>query len=916
MSVMHAPEKTNGRSAYAHYLKPYLADLLSAIQLDIEFERAEGDYLYYRDETGQEQPILDLLGGYGAALFGHNHPALVQKGMAVLTQQRPFVAQASIRSTAGLLAERLAEILWESTGEDYVVTLANTGTEAVEAALKHAALEKITAVQAIIEQQQRTFRAIRLAIRKNEIVLTDEWLAEAAELLNMPQLATLAELEYALTQLNEKVLTAAPKFLAVKGAFHGKTSGALMLTYNKEFRLPWQKLGLDGQFIPLNDVDALSTAVLDTATHYFALKREEKGLTLAKRPWTPIAGCLAEPIQGEGGIRELTTPFLQALRKVADTWHFPLIFDEIQSGIGRTGTFLAAQPSGVVADYYLFSKSLGGGLAKVSALLVKRDRYQDAFGMLHTSTFAEDDFSSAIALEALTLLTENDNALIKISGEKGDYFLAQLRSLQKQHPTIIKEVRGRGLMIGLELLPQIEQTISPLLRVLSEQNLLTYLLSGHLLHEANIRITPTLSAHNTIRIEPSVYIGYDEIDRFCGAFHEAALLLEAANLPRLLHFITGEYPTQDFLIDQPARPSATQRHPNEIVDRQVACLAHFMAPKDLRHWDPTLHSLSDKACQRLLAQTGDLLDPFIAAERVVVSPMGERIGLTIIGIPLTSAQIMHKMKQGKTKGILAQLKAGVELARQLGSSVVGFTGYTSIVSHNVTDIVADDMSLTSGNSLTAAAAIAAIQQTAVQMGIAPEEIHLGVVGAVGNIGRVMAEVAAGFAPRITLFGRDGAQKRLQRAAKGIQAQTAVQIATDLSELRHCNVIISATNAPQPIIRAEHIGDHPVLLCDVAVPADIDNALLAEKPNARLIKGGILSLPLGQDLAIGGMDVAPGQAYACVSESLLLGMAGIMSHFSYGILQSNRVKQALQLAETYEFTVVAQDESYVPVLARG
>ena len=135
---------------FARHLRPKLAELLHAIGLDIVYERGEGDYLFYHDKTSQEVSVLDLLGGFGVSLFGHNHPKLVATACEVLGQKRPFVAQGSVRGLAGELGKRLSDLVGASTGQSYVVTLANSGTEAVEAALKHAVLEKGTQAEAIL----------------------------------------------------------------------------------------------------------------------------------------------------------------------------------------------------------------------------------------------------------------------------------------------------------------------------------------------------------------------------------------------------------------------------------------------------------------------------------------------------------------------------------------------------------------------------------------------------------------------------------------------------------------------------------------------------------------------------------------------------------------------------------------------
>src|SRR4029450_6279631 len=110
-------------------------------------------------------------------------------------------------------------------------------------------------------------------------------------------------------------------------------------------------------------------------------------------------------------------------------------------------------PGGIVGDYYLLSKALGGGLTKIAALLVRRDRYQEEFGYLHTSTFADDDFTSAISLAALDLVTRDDGGLMRDCPEKGTYLLERLRALQQRYPRVIRDVRGRGLLLGVELAP-------------------------------------------------------------------------------------------------------------------------------------------------------------------------------------------------------------------------------------------------------------------------------------------------------------------------------------------------------------------------------------------------------------------------------------------------------------------------------
>lgn len=903
-----------GHTAYTAHLKPYVAKLLAAIGLDVAYIRGEGDKLIYLDEAGRDKEVLDMIGGFGGNLFGHNHPELMACAQTVLSQKRPMLAQASIRSYAGLLAERLTERVMASTGTAYIVTLANSGAEAIEAALKHATLARQKRIQAFLDKQQRTLREIRLGVQSGQIELSHRFLAEVAKQLGVAEINDLHGLEYCLTSYNLHQLQHNTCYLAIEGSFHGKTSGALKLTHSPDFRKPWYGLGIEVDFLPRNDLQALKKKLDEARVSCYQLQLDQsEGLQLRPCHWSQISGCFVEPVQGEGGIHEITAAFMQALQQAAAQEAYPLIIDEIQSGMGRTGTFLAAEQSGVVGDYILLGKALGGGLAKQGALLVRRDQYIEEFGYLHTSTFAEDDFSAALGLVALDLVGRDDGALLQACRDKGIYLLHRLRALQQQFPHVLREVRGRGLMAGVELIPQTNSP-SNLLRIASEQNLLGFLLCGYLLHEEGIRIAPTLSANNTIRLEPSAYISEAELDRFCDALERAVTAVARADSHQLIRHMAGYQP-------EPDRGNSRQQMPlvrsanhtpyaSRPITRRVACIGHFIQPEDLLHWDPTLAPLSSFECKQILEKTNFVLKPFVADECVIEGQWGERLALGLIGLPMTAAQMVAQVRGGGAQELLEEIEAAVELAKKWGATLIGFAGHSSIVTNNCQALVDHEVGFTSGNSLTAAAALEATRQAAQQAGIDLASARLGIVGGVGNIGRVLAEIAAERVQALYLCGRPGAERRLQRLADQLaqnKAQAIVQVGTDLSDLQNCNIIISATNAPEPLITPAHLGSHPTILCDVAVPGDAAPDLLYHRPNVRVIAGGIMRLPNEQTLTIRGMPLAEGELYACISEVILLGLAGVREHFSYGSLRAERVRQMEQLAQQHGFAVEVKDK---------
>jgi acetylornithine/succinyldiaminopimelate/putrescine aminotransferase/predicted amino acid dehydrogenase len=949
-----------GREAYARFLRPGLADQLRAIGMDVVYHRGQGDLLWYRDESGQEVVVLDLLGGFGSSLLGHNHPALVAAGRAVLDSNRPFHTQASARGEAGLLAARLSERVGRTTGREYVTTLANSGTEAVEAAIKHAEMAKAQRHDGILAAFRQKVRALRLRMREQTAFVPEGLFAEAARALGVIRVDSLDDLCGRVMRSILDAIDEPPTFFALEGAFHGKTTGSLKLTHNPDYRVPWRRIGVHTVFLPPDDLPALQRAVEQTRVRYLDLQIGANGaLSVVEASFFNATACFVEPIQGEGGIREISPTYLQALRKAADEGQFPLVIDEIQSGMGRTGTFLASEPAGVPGDYYLLSKSLGGGLSKVAALLVERSRYIAEFGVLHTSTFADDDYSSAIAGKVLDLLEENDGEAIELCRQKGEYLLGRLENLKARYPQQLAEVRGRGLMIGFELASQ-RTSPSPLVRVLSEQNLLGFVISGHLLHEHHIRVAPTLSAHGTIRLQPSAFISTAQLDRFCDALETILQALRDGDAYGLTRYLVGQVAAGDREVKspRPGRPVPPPLPSTDKPPRHVAFLAHFLEPGDVRGWEPTLAPLSDAECDRFLARTRSVLEPFVLDRAHLRSSTGDAVDVTVIGIPFTPGQVMEGLRSGQSEWALDLVKKGIERARHLGCTVVGFGGYTSIVTDNCRAIVEDEMALTSGNALAAAAGLEAMFLAAERRGIGP--LRLGVVGAAGNIGAVLAEVASDRVSQLVLVGRKGAMGRLETAARdiygaawqrlraekeagGICATIAaasgfaalvgqeglsqadagealrrrlaqemgpgapIHVAAEMEALRSCNAILSATNSPRPVILPAHVTDGPVVLCDVAVPRDVDPAVHRERPSAVVLKGGMVRAPLGQDLGIAALKLEQGQVYGCLAETLILGLAGLREHFSYGKLTATNVRRIRELALAHGFSIEEQPE---------
>jgi acetylornithine/succinyldiaminopimelate/putrescine aminotransferase/predicted amino acid dehydrogenase len=953
-------------AAYGGALKPRVAQMLRAVGLDVTYERAQGDYLWYRDAAGQLCQVTDLVGGYGASFIGHNHPTLVACAQSLLAAQRPFNAQASVRGLAGRLAQRLSDAVGRRTGRSYVTTLASTGTEAVEAAIKHAEMELVDRIDAVATSNARVAREVGMGARSGTAWVGDGTLFAIAVLLGGDRIPDADALFARIAEHNARVFAAEPVFLALTGAFHGKTTGALSITANRTYRTTWRRIGLHAEFIAAGDVGALDAALASAELHYLALRLDPSGeLLVEPRVMSNVAAFFIEPIQGEGGVREVPHDFLRAVRERADAAGFALVFDEIQSGMGRAGALLASEASGVRGDYYLLSKALGGGLAKISALLVDRGRYAHEFGYLHSSTFAEDDFASAIALEVLDLLTADDDALLRAAAAKGQRLRQRLLDLQEQYPELIVDVRGRGLMIGVELAAQTESS-SRFLHVASEQDLLGYLIAGHLLAQHRIRVITTMSSPRTLRIQPSAFIDEAELDRVVDALEQVLRVLAAGDASILVRHLVGAAEAGGATGTTSVTPAPLRLEvPVTPATRSVVFLGHFLEPSALRSWDPSLAALSDGQCTQLLERTRSVLEPFITHRDRVHSVDGTGVSLTVIALPFTSSQVMDSFRTGEIGWLRTHVDQALELARGENPSVIGFGGYTSIITNNCSDVAEDSAVVTSGNSVTAAAAVTATLAEIERLNL--RVVRLGVVGAVGNIGTVLADVFAEHVDSVVLVGRGAGHGRLVRRAEELyaaawdrlargatggifarlggsprlravaaahrgdrqalgrelraahiaevgEARAVIAVATDLSALTTCNVIVSATNAPRHVIGPEHVGTGPVVLCDVATPGDVSPEVARQRPLAVVLKGGLIRLPRGQTVPMQGMALPPGLIYGCLAETILLGLSGQDTSLSFGPLSYDQVRRARDLVEAhgFEFVTHVKPESARPV----
>ncbi|MEG6584107.1 aminotransferase class III-fold pyridoxal phosphate-dependent enzyme [Dendrosporobacter sp. 1207_IL3150] len=283
-----------------------------------------------------------------------------------------------------------------------------------------------------------------------------------------------------------RVYTGREKVIATANAFHGKTMGALSATGRDVFSRPFRPLLSGFSHVSFGDFSELEK-VVDENT----------------------AAVILEPIQGEGGIIVPPQDYFAKVRALCDKLGVVLICDEVQTGLGRTGKMFAVDHYGVVPDIITTAKSLGGGVMPIGAFTARPhlwDKYIES-PFLHTSTFGGNPLACTAAIAAIEAIIEEK--LAEKADQTGRYFIDELNKIQKQFPAVVKEMRGKGLMIGVEL---------------TKEGIGGFLMSE--LIAQGVLVAYTLNNPNVIRIEPPLNISRDRVNKVVGAFRDA---IEKAN---------------------------------------------------------------------------------------------------------------------------------------------------------------------------------------------------------------------------------------------------------------------------------------------------------------------------------------------------------------------------------------------------
>lgn len=278
-----------------------------------------------------------------------------------------------------------------------------------------------------------------------------------------------------------RLATKRKKFVAANNAFHGKTMGSLTATGRDLYREPFKPL-LDGfTHVPFGNIAAMESAV-DEET----------------------AAVILEPIQGEGGIIIPPAGYLRQVKELCEAKGALFIADEVQTGIGRTGAWFGVNHEDVKPDLMACAKALGGGVMPIGAIIGTPRAWQGLIEapFLHTSTFGGNQLACAAGVAAISVIKEEN--LLERGAETSAYLKAGLESIAAEFPSVISEVRGRGMMIGIEL---------------TKEGAGGMLMS--LMIDKSIIVAYTLNNPKVIRMEPPLIMPKEVVDYVLEQFRDA-----------------------------------------------------------------------------------------------------------------------------------------------------------------------------------------------------------------------------------------------------------------------------------------------------------------------------------------------------------------------------------------------------------
>ncbi len=771
-------------------LRSHLYNVLHHLDLDKNFIKAENAYLY----TDKEK-IIDFVGGYGAAFYGHNRKELVDELIKIYSEGVPTCDQFSIREHTVKLANELQKMVAKITKRTYRVLFSNTGAEANEVALK----------------------AIALYSNRNKII-------------------------------------------SLKKSYHGKTYATANISDGE----------LAKEFLNknINNVIQLDLSNSSWKDNFHSIDPQE------------VSSLWIEPIQGEGGIKLINKRDILFLQSWCHKFSIPLVFDEVQTGMGRTGPFLAQEHFGIYGDIITLGKSLGGGLSKISATLISEEYYRSEIEFMHSSTFAEDSPSSIMAFKTLDLYKQDKLKMAHSS----TLLEKELKKLGEEFPQIF-EIRGRGHMWGIEV--KTSSTFSAITQALFKKKMGGHIIASYLLNHFQIRVLPTLQAPNVLRLGPSYLITNEDIKQLIQGFKNVAHSLQN-HVPLYFNTLRGYSKEKNYNFI-PSEKETFLKKPT------VGFIVHFLDENTIYEIEPALKKFSNESVKVFLKHSSQILGGLEDYNELIVkTPIGT-INMNLWMLPVTSQELMDSLREGRPTQYLSMIENIISRMKNRGIKTVGLGGMTSIVTLNG-KALKSDVNITTGNAFTVSSSFYKSLDLCKKRGYN----RVAVLGAMGNIGEALVRLSLEHFSKILLIGRKGSIKRLEKFAQKFN-HSDILVSTDIEDINEVDLVFCASNTSETLLKEEHIKS-PLICCDISVPQDA--AIEVRKhPLVTYFQGGIIELPKESSFSLSDQSLPANHCYACMAETLLLGLSDNKNLHNTGKLNLDHIKKIHKLAIRADFKTI-------------
>jgi acetylornithine/succinyldiaminopimelate/putrescine aminotransferase/predicted amino acid dehydrogenase len=709
--------------------------------------------------------------------------------------------------------------------------------------------------------------------------------------------------------------------LAARNAFHGLTLAGMSATDTAFFQRGFGAPVPGFSVVPFGDPAALD-AVLAARPDFFA-------------------AFLIEIIQGESGIHVAPPGYLAAALELCHRYGVLLVVDEVQTGLGRTGRLFACEAERVTPDILALAKALGGGLIPIGACLYTENAYSEQFDLRHGSTFAGNALACRAALATIEELTKDDGRMVRHVAELGGRLQQQLKQLQTEYPLLVKEIRGRGLMLGVELdLAVLAETQTGMLAMLQHEGLLLYVAVSYLLNVEHIRIAPSFTHGTVLRIEPPLIADAVLGDHLIGALRRLFNALQRGDAAELVGHLTGRSRSRmPPPFSEPPRSAQAAAGPRKSARRdsaRFAFIVHLLDPSSLRRFDPSLEPFSDAELHALKLRITEFIKPYPFGELAVETVDGHRTEGELIALPHFPSEMLALSEDEA----VALVQSAVDSAVERGAQVVGLAGFSSIVTFGGLALRArDGITVTSGNSYTSWVVVQALEAACVKHSMSLADCTVAVVGAAGVIGRALSLLCAERAAELILIGNPEALGasigRLEMVAEdckrhvaslaasgrkfapGTVAQhwarrrtpssdpdTGITITHDIEQhLPKAHVVVTATNAVVPFISARHLRKD-AMVCDVSRPFNIAPNLGNEGSDVQVVDGGLVRAPEASVLGLLEEPDRRNVLLACAAETIVLALSGFRSEHLCGRLDPRTIEDLGRIAAGLGFTAAS------------